>query len=269
MKKLNFLNNSKNLNQISKLLVTSIICVILILAIELIFKIPSIAVLFSGDNLVSYDGLMLWVALWVIMFAQVTIIPIPPLPIYIVCNSIPYFVGGAGIEGLFSGRTLFFCLFVTSACLAGCILAYWLGRLGGKKAVTWIAGSNEDFDHWVQILNKKGGKMFYAATVLFPVFPDDLLAIIAGSLKLDFKFYVLVNFIGKFIGAFFTLLLMRMPIINNLFLINPDEVYISLTTIVYSALILLCIVLYIICRRRIKKLNVEKTCIDNREINND
>lgn len=37
------------------------------------------------------------------------------------------------------------------------------------------------------------GKAFYAVTVAAPGFPDFVLAIIAGSIRMDFWFYMLIN----------------------------------------------------------------------------
>ena len=246
--------NQKNLNQISKLILTITFCVILLLGIELIFSIPGVSSLFNEGILKGKQGVLFWIALWVAMFLQVTIIPIPALPIYVICNNIPGLIGGEGILGLFSGRTLFFCIFVTSACWVGCILAYFLGRLGGKKLVKWIAGSEDDFNLWCCRLNGKKGKLIYAATVLFPIFPDDLLSIVVGSLKMDFKFYIFINFIFKFIGVFAMLLFIRLPIAEDIFSIgDPNSSLMSI--IVYGIVILICIILYIICKIAIKKLH--------------
>lgn len=148
MKKITIINNPKTLNQINKLLITAIFCILLLLGIELIFSIPEVASFFDEGLLEGQQGIMFWVILWLIMFAQVTLIPIPALPIYVLCNNIPNMVGGKGILGLFSVQTLFFCSFITSACLAGCMLAYGIGMFGGKKIVKWIAGDEDEFNHW-------------------------------------------------------------------------------------------------------------------------
>ena len=215
--KFNFLNNSKTLNQSSKFLITVIFCIILLLGIELIFSIPEISNFFDEGLLENKYGVMFWVILWLVMFSQVTFIPIPAMPIYTLCNKIPDLVGGEGILGLFSWRTLFFCSFVTSACVAGCLLAYLLGRLGGKGIVKWVAGNEDEFNSWCYKLNGKKGKLLYSVTVFLPLFPDDLLSIAMGSLKMDLKFYTIINIMGKFVGAFCMLLFMRLPYINEFF----------------------------------------------------
>lgn len=255
-------NNSKNLNQINKLLITLIFCMLLLLGIELIFSIPEVASYFSADLLLTQSGKMIWIILWVIMFAQVTIIPIPAMPIYIVCNNINGLVAyGSGLADIFSLRTLFFCVWVTSACLVGCIAAYFIGRSGGKVVVKWIAGDQEEFEKWCKILNSKYGKLIYAATVLLPLFPDDLLSFVVGSLKIRFSFYVAVNFICKLIGAFCFILFMRLPIINNIFTLGRDGFPTSM--VIYGATIILSIVLKIICKQKIKRITKKESCMDN------
>ena len=141
----------------------------------------------------------------------------PAMPIYTFCINTTLVSFKAGVWGLISLRTLFFTLFVTSASAVGSIVAYWMGRLGGKKAVKWIAGDEEDYNTWCKNLNRKAGKWVYSATVLLPVFPDDIICIVVGSMKMDFKFYSIVNILCRFIGTYCMLLFMRMPGINKFF----------------------------------------------------
>ena len=49
------------------------------------------------------------------------------------------------------------------------------------------------------MLNTKG-KWWYALTVLLPLFPDDLLCLVAGAVKFNFAFYVVANLIGRSVG---------------------------------------------------------------------
>ena len=152
------------------------------------------------------------------MFLQVAIIPIPALPILTACNQIPNLVGTSfKLSGLFSLQTLFFVLFVTSATLVGAIAAYWLGRTFGKKAVIWGAGSEKDYKLWSKKLNGKMGKWLYTSTVLLPIFPDDLISLVIGSIKMNFSFYVIVNAICKVIGLYAMLIFMRIPGIDMMF----------------------------------------------------
>lgn len=186
------------------------------------------------------------------------------MPIYIVCNNIPDLIAyGNGIGALFSWRTIFFCFWVTSASLVGCISAYFLGRWGGKKVVKWIAGDEEEFEKWCKILNTKYGKLVYATTVLFPLFPDDLLSFVVGSLRIDFGFYVVSNAICKMIGAFCFCLFMRLPLINSIFTFGSGNGSISLSMILYFALTIVFLILKILCKQRIKIITKRESCMDD------
>ena len=104
--------------------------------------------LFNEESIGSSNKVVAWVILWLLMFAQVTIIPVPALPIYVFCSGTSLVAPGPNLSDLFSGETAFFCIYVVSACLAGSIVAYWLGRLAGGKAIKWIAGDEEDYNQW-------------------------------------------------------------------------------------------------------------------------
>ena len=122
------------------------------------------------------------------MFLQVTILNIPAYVILSACLSI-------GVE-LASFK---FILVVLSAYMCGCVLAYYLGYKFGKKAIKWCAGCEEDYDKWSSVLNDKG-KWWYLLTVVFPMFPDDILCLVAGAVKFDFQWYFNANLFGRCIG---------------------------------------------------------------------
>lgn len=248
------LRQEKTQKQIYKLLLTLIVCLFFLLIVEIMFKIPYIQRIFSPSALEENMGnnCVVWIILWLLMFAQVTIIPMPSMPIFAFCINTSLVSYGSDLIDLFSFRTIFFVLYVTSACLAGSICAYMLGRFGGKKAVTWIAGDEEDYQLWCKKLNCKAGKWIYAATVLLPIFPDDIICIVVGSMRFDLKFYTLVNLIFRFIGSYCMLLFMRMPYINNFFS-SAISGGIPWALIAYSILFFLSIVAAIIWKLKVIK----------------
>lgn len=169
------------------------------------------------------------------------------MPLYVFCNNTSLVAFGPNLIDLFSLRTLFFVCFVVSACLAGSIASYFLGRLCGKKAVKWIAGDEEEYNKWSSTLNCRAGKYIYSATIIFPIFPDDLLCIVVGALKMNFPFFVLVNIVGKLIGAFCMLLFLRVPIICDFFQSSINGGF-PWALLVYSILLVLCIIVLIILK---------------------
>lgn len=250
------LNNDQHKKQITKFLYAAIMCIGLLLFVECLFQIPAINNIFDAEAIGdSGTTITAWTVLWLLMFAQVTIIPIPAMPIYVFCSGTKLVAKGDGLLDLFSIETVFFCLFVVSACLAGSIVAYWLGRIGGGKAVKWIAGDEDDYNQWCQILNRKTGKIFYAFTVLLPLFPDDIICLVVGAMKMDFKYFTIVNIIGKLIGAFATLLFIRLPILSDFFTSSRGE-GIPWSIIIYSVILVILIVFTIIWKTKLEKKSV-------------
>ena len=174
-------------DQIQRILKVCIVATVIMLIFEVIFSIPAINDFFR-NWITSTSGWVVFVVIWLIMFLQCTILNIPAYVVLSASISI-------GIECM-SWQYL---LTVITAYMAGCILAYWIGRWWGIKAVKWCAGSQEEFDKWSNVLNTKG-KGWYALTVLLPLFPDDLLCLVAGAVKFDFTFFTIANLLGRTIG---------------------------------------------------------------------
>lgn len=244
------------IEQIHKFLRVVIICMIFMVLSEVIFEIPAIANFFT--NLIeNNEGNSIWIVyalIWVAMFAQVTIIPVPALPILVACNNLQdklFIANNASWTGLFSFETLTFLIVVVSASVAGAICAYWIGRTLGKPAVKWVAGSEKDYNTWSKKLNCKKGKWIYAATVLLPVFPDDLISFVVGSIKMNFGFYVIVNAICKTIGLFTMLLFMRIPVIDIFFNDSETGFPIALTT--YIVILVVAIIWRALLNRKLNR----------------
>ena len=176
-----------NKQQIYKLLKVALIMTIIMLIFEIIFAIDIINDFFS-NLITNAEGWLVYLVIWIIMFLQVTLLNIPAYTILSVSLSI-------GLEIL----SVTYIVVTITAYMAGCILAYWFGRKFGVKALKWCAGSEDDYNKWSAIINTKG-KWVYFLTILFPFFPDDLLCIVAGSVKFNFSLYVIFNIIGRTIG---------------------------------------------------------------------
>ena len=186
-----------NKNQTLKILKVLLVATSIILGFEILFSIPAINE-FYCSLITNSNGWIIYLVIWLIMFLQVTILNIPAYVILSASVSI-------GINTL----SLVYILVVISAYMSGAIFAYWLGRKFGTKAIKWCAGSEEEFDKWSVAINNKG-KWFYLVTIFLPLFPDDLLCLVAGSVKFNFKFYVVANVIGRTIGLITMLLTMKL-----------------------------------------------------------
>lgn len=246
------LNDYKTKTQLYKLSQTAIICMLLLVVVEVLFQIPQVNKFFDPSQNIGKDvSIGAWIALWGLMFLQVTIIPIPMLPILVFCNSTQFVSFGDGLQGLLSTRTLFFVLYCSSASVVGSMVAYWLGKIGGRRAVKWIAGDEEEFDKWSNALNGKLGKRLYALTVLLPIFPDDILCIVVGAMKMDFLFFVVTHLICSVIGIYASLIFMRLPYIDAFF--NSSSEGFPIALVVYSIILVFCISISIVLRKSIKK----------------
>ena len=182
--------------QIIKFLKLGIYTTLFLIAIEIVFLIPAVDNFFKGWVEKS-TGWVLWLVLWILFFLQTNLIQIPAVSLLQISVH-------SGIVVL----SWQYILLVMTAYMAGCILSYWLGRWFGSKAVKWVAGSEEDFDKWSKFINEKG-KWWYFITIVLPLFSDDLLCIIAGSLKMNFGFYTLANLIGRSIGLITMLVVLK------------------------------------------------------------
>lgn len=77
-------------------------------------------------------------------------------------------------------------------------MMYFLGRFGGYKICKKLLGE-EDCERASNLLNDKG-VVFFPLMMLFPVFPDDALVMVAGTLKMSLKWFLPSIIIGRGIG---------------------------------------------------------------------
>lgn len=179
--------------QIYNILKVSLIAVLFMFAFELLFSFDFITDAIS-NYIASMHGFVLYIIIYIVMVVQVCLIPIP---VYVVVNAC-ILIDSMNLS-LSSSDGWIFILVTMLAYTTGVALAYLLGRKFGSKAVKWCAGSDADYQKWVNVFNNKG-KWYYAITVLLPVFPDDLLCIVAGGVKMNFGFFITSNVVCRFVG---------------------------------------------------------------------
>lgn len=78
------------------------------------------------------------------------------------------------------------------------LLMYIVGRYGGYKVCRKLLGEKE-CDKASDLLNNKG-TVFFPLMMLFPIFPDDALVMVAGTLKLTLKWFIPSIIFGRGIG---------------------------------------------------------------------
>lgn len=121
----------------------------------------------------------------IIQALQVVILPIPAAIICIV---------GSLIYGPFLGG-----LYCSLGILIGSFISFFIGKTFGYKIVAWIAGK-ENTDKYSVIIRKRGG-FFLGLAFLLPMFPDDILCLIAGITNMKFKTFAWVTVITRPIGV--------------------------------------------------------------------
>ena len=78
-------------------------------------------------------------------------------------------------------------------------MLYILGRFGGYALGKKVLGE-EDCEKASQLLNDKG-LIFFPLMMMLPIFPDDALTMVAGTLKMSLKWFVPSIVIGRGIGV--------------------------------------------------------------------
>lgn len=71
--------------------------------------------------------------------------------------------------------------------MVGSVIAFFIGRIFGKKAVGWCVGE-EALEKYGKMVGKKGSALFVIMQLL-PFFPDDILCMIAGLTDMKFSFF--------------------------------------------------------------------------------
>jgi len=120
-----------------------------------------------------------------LQMAQVIFLPVPASIIAL---------AGAIIYGPFWGSV--YCII---GVLLGSYISFFLGRFVGFRLVVWIAGY-DNAKKYANILNNSG-KMFLGIAFLLPMFPDDILCLIAGITSMKFKYFFIITTLFRPIGA--------------------------------------------------------------------
>ena len=83
------------------------------------------------------------------------------------------------------------------AIMVGSVLMFFIGRKAGGKFLNWLVGK-ESAEKWKTRMEK--GKYLFLLMMLFPMFPDDILCVVAGMSDMSFKFFFWTNIVSRGIG---------------------------------------------------------------------
>ncbi len=122
-----------------------------------------------------------------LQFLQVTFIPIP---------STVTTLAGVLIYGSLQASLL-----SLSGVLFGSVFAFWLGRQFGRKLVSFMVGK-ESCEKWTKFLSNC--KYSFVIMMLLPIFPDDVLCLVAGLTDMSWSFFVVTNLVSRSLAIFTT-----------------------------------------------------------------
>ncbi len=133
-----------------------------------------------------------WYGCIVIILAQVII------------TSLLSFVPGASMAFIMLLQSLYESSWVAfivafSGVMLSSLMMYLIGRFGGYNLGKRIIGE-EDCEKACELLNNKG-LIYFPMMMMFPVFPDDALVMVAGTLKMSLKWFVPSIVFGRGIGV--------------------------------------------------------------------
>ncbi len=134
----------------------------------------------------SWIGYVLVIALEVIFTTLLCFVPGASMMFIVVIQTLysnPYIAFGVAFTGV----------------LLSSLFMYITGRFGGYKLCCKLLGQ-EDCDKAVKLLRNKG-TAFFPLMMLFPVFPDDALVMIAGTMKMTMAWFIPSIIIGRGIGT--------------------------------------------------------------------
>ena len=122
-----------------------------------------------------------------LQFLQVTFLPIP---------AAVSTVAGTMIFGPLQASLL-----SLSGILLGSAFAFLLGRNFGKKLIVFMAGE-ETCHKWTKVLTD--AKYAFFVMMLMPIFPDDILCLVAGVTDMTWTFFAVTILLTRPIGIFMT-----------------------------------------------------------------
>ncbi len=122
-----------------------------------------------------------------LQFLQVTFLPIP---------SAVTTLAGVLVYGPLQASLL-----SLSGIMLGSVLAFWLGRKFGRKLVCFMVG-DETCKKWTHFLTN--AKYSFVVMMLLPIFPDDILCLVAGLTDMSWQFFVITNLISRPLAIFTT-----------------------------------------------------------------
>ncbi len=130
------------------------------------------------------SGQWMAIAYILLQFLQVIILPIP---------SFVSTVAGVALFGALPTLFYSYCAIVPAS-----IIAFFLGRKLGRKAVVWMIGEST-LVKWQTKLKGKDN-LILTSMFLLPLFPDDILCFVAGLSSMSNKYFIIMILICRLVN---------------------------------------------------------------------
>lgn len=182
----------KELSLKAKILRTVLVCVIIAGIVVLGYYILNWTGVWEQINSVEkLQNVILSWGFWgrfgfvLLQLLQVTFIPLPST-VTIIAGTLVYGPLQASLLSL-------------AGILLGSMLAFLLGKVFGKKLVVFMVGE-KTCKKWADFLSN--AKYSFFIMMLLPIFPDDVLCLVAGLTNMSWTFFTVTNLIARPIGIF-------------------------------------------------------------------
>lgn len=138
-------------------------------------------------DIVSKGGAFSFIIFILLQILQTTVLQIPAMFVTI---------AGAVIFGRWQ-------TFIMSyiAIMIGSIIMFWIGRRAGRPFLYWLVGKDTG-EKWIKRMSN--GKYLFFLMMLFPMFPDDILCVVAGLTNMSFPFFFWTNILARGVGILCT-----------------------------------------------------------------
>lgn len=136
------------------------------------------------DYILSTKGMGVFVYI-LIQALQVVFLPVPAA---VIC------VAGSLIYGPFVGG-----IYCSIGVLIGSFLSFFVGKTCGYRVVAWVVGK-DNCDKYSKIIRNRGS-FFLGIAFLLPMFPDDILCLIAGITDMSWMSFSWVTILTRPIGV--------------------------------------------------------------------
>lgn len=134
-------------------------------------------------DIVQSGGMFSFLIFIIFQILQTTILQIPAIFVT---------VAGAVIFGRWPAFIMSYI-----AVMIGSLIMFWVGRKAGRKFLNWMIGKDSS-EKWIDRMSK--GKYLFFLMMLFPMFPDDILCVVAGLTNMSFSFFFWTNVLARGIG---------------------------------------------------------------------